>query len=98
MAACSKDLGNFLNSEAGAGLLGGIGEAIGEERRNELLAEREQAERDWLRERDERITESYSVPAEALGGTYVDPDRASRPTPSTKWAYNPNSGMIERGA
>ena len=93
-----KGLGGFLQSEGGAAMIGGIGEAIASEREWEQVAKIKEDERRFLREQEERITAGYEVPAEALGGTYVDPERASRPTPSTKWAYNPNSGMIERAA
>ena len=68
------------------------------EREWEQVAKIKEDERKFLREQEERITGSYDVPADVLGGGYVDPDRAARPTPSVKWAYNPNSGMIERAA
>ena len=93
-----KGLGGFLNSEAGLGLMGGIGEALTMERLYEVRREEAEAQRQYERENEQRISESYNVPSEALYTPYVDPNRAARPTPGQKWAYNPASGMIEMGA
>ena len=50
-------------------MLGGIGEAIASEREWEQVAKIKEDERRFLREQQERITGSYEVPPEALGGT-----------------------------
>lgn len=93
-----KGLGGFLGSEGGAAMIGGIGEALASEREWEQVGKIKEDERKFLREQEQRITDSYAVDPTVLGGTYVDPERASRPTPGQKWVYNRNSGMIERAA
>ena len=91
-----KGLGNFLNTNAGAAMIGGIGEALGTERQAELLAEMREADRKFLREKEQRITESYAGAGEAVAGsTPWAGDPTPRPTPAAKWAYNPNTGMID---
>jgi hypothetical protein len=82
-------LGDFLQSNAGAGLIGGIGESLMAERILEARAEEAEANRQYLRDEQKRKTDSYNVDDAVILG------------PGTKsstglWTYNPSTGMIER--
>jgi hypothetical protein len=89
-----KGLGNFLNSEGGAGLIGGIGESLGQERAATLLEESREKDRQFLRDKEQRITDSYNVNPAALVGGVVNGSSSAQGT----WSYNPKSGQIERAA
>jgi len=97
-------LGDFFKSEGFAGMMGGIGEQMISERQIEALMESRELDREFLREQQQRKTDSYDVDASAMLGTPppVQPAstaagrRSARADASTpKWKYNPGSGMIE---
>jgi hypothetical protein len=94
-----KGLGDFLNTNAGSGLIGGIGDALTKEREIEALMEAREADRKFLRDKEQRITDSYVGSGEAMAGSQPwAGDPTPRPTPAAKWAYNPNTGMIDMTA
>jgi hypothetical protein len=91
-----KGLGDFLQSNAGAGLIGGIGESIAAERLIEAQMENAEANRKFLTERDQKITDSYKVGDEALPGENAEAKASSTRSKGTpKWTYNPGTGMID---
>ena len=94
-----KGLGNFLNSNAGASMIGGIGTALGEERQYELISQMKEDDRKFLRDKEQRLQDSYVGSDQAVAGaTPSAPDQTRRPTPAARWAYNPQTGMIDMTA
>ena len=94
-------LGNFLKTEGGAGLISGLGAGIGEYMKAKSEQEIAEADRQFLLDKERRITEGYDVPTSALvGGTARAADTTVRPTPAQAygreaWRYNPATGQIE---
>lgn len=86
-----KGFGNFLSTEGGAGLLAGLGAGIGSYQESKTYEDQKNADRQYLIDKDRRVTEGYNVPMSALaGGT---PSLMVKP--KTAWKYNPQSGQIE---
>lgn len=86
MAPAWKGLGNFLQSEQGAGLLAGMGEGIGKYQEIKSYEDMRNADRQYQVDKDRRISESYDVdPSVYVGG----------PKTREAWKYNPQSGQIE---
>lgn len=86
MAPSWKGLGNYLQSEAGASMIAGLGEGIGSYQQIKSYEDMKNADRDYLIDKDRRITESYDVdPSVYVGG----------PKTREAWKYNPQSGQIE---
>lgn len=98
--------GNFLTSEQGAGLVGGIGKGLMEYDKMEQEAKEKQKDRDYLFDKEMRVRDSYNVPPEALpngGSSGVPLDNTPRPTPAQQYGsrdfdmvYDPNAGRIVR--
>ena len=98
--------GDFLMSEQGAGLIGGLGKGWAEYEKMGMEQEEAQKNRDYLLAKEMRIRDSFDVPASAL------PDGAStgvvkdvpRPTPTQQFGrdfdmvYDPSLGQIVRKA
>lgn len=96
--------GDFLTSEAGVGLIGGLGKGWMEYEKMEAESKDRQKDRDYLLAKEMRIRDSYNVPGSAL------PDGAStgvvkdvrRPTPTQQYGrdfdmvYDPTLGRIVR--
>lgn len=61
-------VGNFLNSENGAGVLSGLGQGMMEKAKVDAIAAENQKNRDFQRANQQRITESYNV---KTGGRWV---------------------------
>jgi hypothetical protein len=94
-----KGLGDFLNTNAGASMISGIGSALGEERAYELISKMKEDDRKFLRDKEQRITDSYAGAGDVVAGsTPWAGDQTVRPTPAAKWAYNPQTGMIDMTA
>lgn len=103
--------GNFLMSEQGAGLIGGLAKGYGAYEEQKLKErELEQQDRmdqrlyDFKRQEQQRVTDSYSVPTSALpngASTGVVQD-APRPTPAQQYGrefdlvYDPELMRIVR--
>lgn len=75
--------GQFLQSQGGAGLIAGIGAGLGSYYETEAIKEQREADRQFVRDQEQRITDSYTVPTTALAGGVP------------AWQYNPNTGQIE---
>lgn len=86
---------DFLGSDAGAGLIGGIGEGLMRKAETDALIEEKQKDRDADLAKERRLQESYNVPASALGPDTPFVDNPSRPTPDQRfgrgfhWEYDP---------
>lgn len=87
MAPAWKGLGNFLQSEGGAGLLQGLGEGLGKYQELKSYEDMRNADRDYLIDKDRRESESYDVDP----SVYVGGPKTTREV----WKYNRNSGQIE---
>jgi len=107
LAAAGKTGGglmSFLGSETGAGLISGIGGGLMEKAKMDFQADESQKDRDYLRNKEERLTRSYDVPASSLPGGSPAPIAAApanpaatavtavpgvpRPTPAQKFRYD----------
>ena len=90
----------LLNSEAGGGLIAGLGQGLmqGKAVKDQIEAQKEAAEADrqFLRDKDQRLQDSYDVDPAVYHGTVVD--GTQRPTPARRFGrryeYDPNSGRI----
>lgn len=89
-----KGLGNFLNTEAGAGLLGGLGQGIGDYQKLQAEEDMREADRQFLRDKEQRITDSYKVGEGALVGGVVNGSSQAQGV----WSYNAKTGQIEKAA
>ena len=77
----------------------GAGGAVGDYMAMKSQEEQAQLDRKFVRDREKRITNSYHIdPAALAGGEPWEGDPTVRPKPSVAWAYNTDTGMIERGA
>jgi len=87
--------GDFLGSDAGIGLIGGIGEGIMRKEETDALIEEKQRDRDAELAKEMRRTESYNVDPSVLGPDVKYTDRPGLPTPEQKfgrgfhWEYDP---------
>jgi hypothetical protein len=96
----ARGLGSFLGSEGGAGLMKGIGGAFAEKYKADTLMERDEAERKFLRDREETITNSYEVDASAMPGGVSAPvstatgRRQKKKQNRQVWKYDASSGQI----
>jgi hypothetical protein len=61
-------IGNFLNSESGAGVLSGLGQGMIEKAKVAAIAAENQKNRDFQKANQQRITDSYNV---KTGGRWV---------------------------
>jgi hypothetical protein len=98
MGAGWKGLGDFLSSNAGSSLIGGIGESLMTERILEAKKEEAEANREYLRKEQQRVTDSYNVSGDAyLGGAAMAgaAKTATAKNKNPKWTYNPGTGMID---
>jgi len=91
-------LGKFLSSEAGGGLIAGVGRGLGAYMDSKQRAEEAEKDRQFLRDKEQRLQDSYSVDPSALNGP-VAVDTTARPTPAqaygrTRYEYDPAQGRI----
>lgn len=77
--------GDFLTSEAGVGLIGGLGEGLMKQEEIDAAAEERQKDRDYLRAKEQRLQDSYSVPSSVLGPDTKYVDTPNLPTPEQKF-------------
>ena len=92
--------GQFLRSEAGGGLIAGLGKGIGDYATAKMAAGEREKDREFLREKDQRLQDSYNVDPDALHGA-APSDTTSRPTPAQKYSrfryeYSPQAKRIVR--
>lgn len=96
--------GDFLTSQQGAGLIGGIGKGLMEYEKMEQESKERQKDRQYLLDKEMRIRDSYNVdpaslPNGANTGVVVD---GQRPTPTQQFGrdfdmvYDPELGRIVR--
>lgn len=94
-AGLGSKLGNFLTSEAGASMIAGLGGGWmeGQAMKDKIAAEKEMAEADrqFYRDRDQRITNSYNVDPSVLHG----PPASSG---EQRWRYDPESRRMVKAA
>lgn len=93
-------VGDFLSSETGGNLLAGIGKGMGSYQEQEAQAARDQAMYDFKNAQEERLRESYEVPANAFAGNQGGVDNTPRPTPGQRWdrthyRYVRGKGIVE---
>lgn len=95
-------LGQFLSSETGGALVQGLGSGLGNYLTTKSAADERQKDRDYLVNRDQKITDSYAVGPEALHGpaqtTTGNPTPAEaygRGTP--RYRYDPEQGRVVYG-
>lgn len=94
-------LGRFMTSEAGGGLLAGLGKGLGAYMDQKAKADESQKDRDFIRDKEQRLQDSYNVDPASLPGNGYQPPQPdqSRPTPTQKYArrrysYSPEQGRI----
>jgi len=75
---------SFLNSEGGAGLVAGLGEGLMEWQKMKSQQDEYNNQRDFTREQQQRVTDSYSV------------DPSSLPGMGPRYGFNAATGRIER--
>jgi hypothetical protein len=99
--------GDFLTSETGAGLVGGIGKGLMAYEQMQADAKEKQKDRDYLLGKEMRIRDSYNVAPDALpNGAAAGPaDPTQRPAPATQYSrdfdfvYDPELGrIVKKGA
>jgi hypothetical protein len=95
--------GQFLNSEAGGAMLGGLGEGIMGYTKMKAEEKERQRDRDYLLDKEMRVRDSYDVSPEALpgGGTMAALPETQRPSPAqkyqrTRYDYDEASGRVIR--
>lgn len=98
----ASGFGQFLNSEAGGAMLGGLGEGIMGYAKQKADEKERQRDRDYLLDKENRVRDSYSVSPESLpgGGSMAALPETQRPTPAQKYqrrqyVYNPATKAIE---
>ncbi|HKZ07108.1 MAG TPA: hypothetical protein VJU81_16710 [Methylomirabilota bacterium] len=89
----------FMNSETGGGLLAGLGKGLGSYMEAQAAKEAAQADRDFLRDKEQRLQDSYNVDPSALHSAPEDVSGTGRPVPAQKYArkryeYVPEEGRI----
>lgn len=98
--------GDFLMSEQGAGLVGGLGKGWAQYEQSKMEQEELQKNRDYLLAKEMRVRDSYNVPGSALAdgaSTGVVKD-VRRPTPTQQFSrefdmvYDPELGQIVKKA
>ena len=101
-AQTGNGLGSFLNSETGGSLVAGLGEGLMSYAQGKADTQAREDDRQFLRDKEQRLTDSYNVAPEALpgGGTMAALPTTQRPTPAQKferrrYQYNPESKQIE---
>jgi len=94
-------LGKFLTSETGGGLIAGLGKGLGAYMDQKAKADESQKDRDFIRDKEQRLQDSYNVDPASLPGNGYQPPQPdqSRPTPTQKYArrrysYDPIQGRI----
>jgi len=100
--ATGGGFGQFLNSETGGSLVAGLGEGLMSYASGKMDQKAREDDRQFLRDKETRLTRSYDVAPEALpgGGTMAALPSTQRPTPAQKYdrrryLYNPESKQIE---
>ncbi|MCV0395485.1 MAG: hypothetical protein K5872_22315 [Rhizobiaceae bacterium] len=93
-------LGQFLSSETGGSLIQGLGKGLGDYMAAKERKDAAEADRQFLREKEDRLRASYSVDPSVLHGP-VTPS-TGRPTPDQKYArpryrYDRASGSVVFG-
>lgn len=93
----SGGLGQFINSPMGGNLISGLGQGLAGYMASRERNDAAEADRNFVRERDQRITDSYNIDPTA----YHQPVAADtgRPTPASQYArrryvYDREQGMI----
>lgn len=76
--------GQFLQSEAGGSLIAGIGKGMGDYALAKMKMGENQKDRDFERDREQRLQDSYDVDPAALHGA-APVDDTQRPTPAEKY-------------
>lgn len=97
--ATGGGFGQFMNSETAGGLLSGLGKGYGSYMEAEATKEAAQADRDFLRDKEQRMQDSYNVDPSALHQAPADVTGTGRPVPAQKYArkryeYVPEQGRI----
>ncbi len=97
-AASGGGFGKFLSSEAGGGLIAGVGKGLGAYMDAKQREDEAQKDRKFLRDKEQRLQDSYSVDPSALHGP-APVDTTARPTPAqaygrTRYEYSPEQGRI----
>lgn len=97
-------LGRFLTSETGGGLIAGLGKGLGAYMDQKAKADEAQKDRDFLRDKEQRLQDSYNIDPTALpgnvGGSYAQTGSTQqRPTPTQRYArrryvYDPNERRV----
>jgi hypothetical protein len=75
---------SFLNSEGGAGMLAGAGEGLMEWQKMKAQKDEFNDQRDFTREQQQRVTDSYKV------------DEGTLPGSGARYGFNAATGRIER--
>lgn len=91
--------GQFLTSEKGGSLIAGIGKGLSSYMESKQKAEEAEKDRQFQRDREERIRGSYSVDPNSLPGLGGASDTTQRPTPAVKYGrkryeFDPSVGRI----
>lgn len=97
-AASGGGLSRFLSSEAGGGLIAGVGKGLGAYMDAKNRSEEAEKDRKFLRDKEQRLQDSYSVDPSALHDA-APADTTARPTPAvkygrTRYEYDPSVGRI----
>src|SRR5690606_13307966 len=96
--ASTGGFGQFLGNNAGS-LLQGLGQGYSSYLQAQELAEQREADRQFLRERDQRLQDSYNVPLDVLSRSTApstpsarapSPQRSGRP----RYQYDPTTRRI----
>jgi len=89
-------IGEFASTEAGAGLISGLGQGIASYAEAQMEQEEKQKDRQFLLDKEQRLRDSYEVPYSALPNGAPGPgapvDKTPRPTPAQ--AYSRGSQYI----
>jgi hypothetical protein len=90
---------DFLKSESGGALIGGLGEGLMKKAEVDALAEEREEDRQYLRDKEQRLQDSFSVDPNAFAGNAATPPVAAtqRPTPAQKfdrYEYQRGKGVI----
>ncbi|WP_395451206.1 hypothetical protein ACHMW7_16270 [Aminobacter sp. UC22_36] len=72
---------DFLKSETGAGLISGIGGGLMKKAEMDAYSEEQQKDRDFLRAKDQRVTDSYNLPDNAFAANTTPPPAPAAAAP-----------------
>jgi len=87
----------FMNSPMAGGLVSGLGQGLAGWLASKEKKQAEEDDRNFIRERDQRLTDSYNVAPSALHAPMTD--NTARPVPAQKyarprWQYDRESGRM----